>query len=120
MRKTRRLGTEYCSSASASNVQTYAADLASKVRLTHDIIQKNMTDRAVRSKEFYDKNTEVPQIVVGSKVLLFNDALKPGESPKFHDNWTGPYLVVSKSDNGLLYRLRHLSLIHISEPTRPY
>ena len=92
---------------SAPNIQAYAADLASKVRLTHDIIQKNMTDRAVRSKEFYDKNTRVPQIAVGAKVLLFNDALKPGESPKFHDNWTGPYLVVSKSDNGLLYRLRH-------------
>ena len=61
-----------------------------------------MTDRAVRSKVFYDKNTKEPQIAVGSKVLLFNDSLKMGECPKFHNNWTGPYLVVSKSDNGLL------------------
>jgi len=92
---------------SASNIQAYAADLASKIRLTHDVIQQNLTDRAVRSKEFYDKNAKEPQIAVGSKVLLFNDALKIGESPKFHDNWTGPYLVVSKCDNVLLYRLRH-------------
>jgi len=92
---------------SGSDVQAYAADLTSKVRLTQEVIQQNMTDRAVRSKIFYDKNTKEPQITVGSKVLLFNDALKIGESPKFHNNWTGPYLVVSRSDNGLLYRLRH-------------
>jgi len=38
---------------------------------------------------------------------LFNDTLKATESPKFYKNWTGPYLVVWKSDDGLLYRLRH-------------
>ena len=92
---------------SASDIQAYTADLASKVRLTHDVIEKNLKDRAVRSKVFYDKDTKVPQITIGSKVLLFNDALKIGESPKFHKNWTGPYLIVSKSDNGLLYKLRH-------------
>jgi len=92
---------------SGLNIQAYTADLASKVRLTQDVIEKNLKDRAVRSKLFYDKNTKVPQITVGSKVLLFNDALKIGESPKFHNNWPGPYLVVSKSDNNLLYRLRH-------------
>jgi len=33
--------------------------------------------------------------------------MKAAESPKFHKKWTGPYLVVSRSDDGLLYRLRH-------------
>jgi len=91
---------------SASNVQSYAADLASKLRLTQDIIEQNMKDRAVRSKVFYDKNTKERQIMVGSNVLLFNDTIKAGESAKFHNNWTGPYLVVSRSDDGLLYNLR--------------
>ena len=68
-----------------------------------------MKDRAARSKVFYGKNTKEPQILVGSKVLLFNDTLKVGESAKIHKNWTGPYLVISKSDNGLLYKLRHCS-----------
>jgi len=61
---------------SGSDVQSYAADLASKVCLTQDVIEQNMKDRAVRSKVFYDKDTKEPQITVGSKVLLFNDALK--------------------------------------------
>ena len=92
---------------SASDATAYAADLASKLRLTQDVIEENMKDRAVMSKEFYDKDTKELQITVGSKVLLFNDALEIGESPKFYKNWVDPYLVVSRSDNGLLYRLRH-------------
>jgi len=41
--------------------------------------------------------------------LLHSTVLKAGESPKFHYNWRGPYLALSKSNNGLLYRLRHCS-----------
>jgi len=63
---------------SGSDVQSYAADLASKIRLTQDVIEQNMKDRALRSKVFYDKDTKEPQIAVGSIVLLFNDTLKIG------------------------------------------
>jgi len=77
--------------------------------MTHEIIQENMTESAQRSKKFYDKNAKEPEIEVGAKVLLHSSALKTGESPKFHKNFVGPYLVVSKSDDGLLYRLRHCS-----------
>jgi len=63
-----------------------------------------MKDSADRSNRFYDRNTKEPEIQVGNKVLLHRTVLKAGESPKFHYNWTGPYLAVSKSDNGLLYR----------------
>ena len=71
---------------SASNAQSYAADLASKLRVTQEVIDKNMKDRAIRSKVVYDKNAKEQQISVGSKVLLFNDTLKATESPKFHKN----------------------------------
>jgi len=40
-------------------------------------------------------------------VLLHYDVVKPGESPKFQKSWRGPYLVTSRSDDGLLYRIRH-------------
>jgi len=66
---------------SVSDVQSYAADFASKLRLTQDVIGQNMKDRAVRAKAFYDTDTKEPQIMVGSKVLLFNDTLKAVESP---------------------------------------
>jgi len=47
------------------------------------------------------------KITEGSKVLLHSDVIKPGHSAKFHKPWDGPYLVTSKSDDGLLYTLRH-------------
>jgi len=94
---------------SAPNTQAFTADLVSKLKLTHDIIGQNMHDSAQRSKVFYDRNTKTPKIAVGSKLLLHYDVLKPGESPKFHNVWRGPYLVTSKSDDGLLYKLRHCS-----------
>jgi len=68
-----------------------------------------MHNSAQRSNVFYYRNTKTPEIAVGSKVLLQCDVLKPGESPKFHKVWCGPYLVTSKSDDGLLYKLRHCS-----------
>jgi len=56
---------------------------------------------------FYDRNAKTPDISVGFKVLLHYDVVKPGESLKFHKSWRGPYLVTSRSDDGLLYRIRH-------------
>ena len=38
---------------SASNAQSYAAALASKLRVTQEVIAKNMKDRAIRSKVIY-------------------------------------------------------------------
>jgi len=94
---------------SSPNIQSCMSDLVSKLQLTHDVIQESMKDSAVKSKVFYDRNTKVPEITVGSKVLLHSNVLKTEESPKFHRNWVGLYLVTSKSDVGLLYRLRHCS-----------
>jgi len=54
---------------SVSHVQSYAADFASKLRLTQDVIGQNMKDRAVRAKVFYDTDTKEPQIMVGSKAI---------------------------------------------------
>ena len=66
-----------------------------------------MTDSGQHAKRFYDMDTETPRITVGSKVLLHSNVLKPGQSAQFHKHWTGPYLVTSKTDDGLLYTLRH-------------
>ena len=93
----------------APTTQSFTTDLVSKLKITHDIVQKNMQDSALRSKTFYDRTTKTPDIMVGSKVLLHHNVVKTGESPKFHKVWRGPYLVTSKSDDGLLYRLRHCS-----------
>ena len=88
---------------SAPNIQTFTSDIISELQLTHDVIQKNTKDSAERSKVFYDKNTKQPDIPLGSKVLPHSDVVRTGESPKFHKNWVGPYLVTSKSDRMMIY-----------------
>jgi len=72
---------------SATSAQAYVEDLKSTLQLTHDIVQQNMRDSAQRSKKLYDKNTNTPDINIGYKVLLHYDVVKPGQSPKFHQNW---------------------------------
>ena len=95
-------------SDSALSTDAYMTNLKSRLKLTHEIVQKNMSDSAQRTKFFYDRNTKTPDISVGSKVLLHSDVVKPGQSPKFKKLWdNGPFLVTSKTDDGLLCKLRH-------------
>jgi len=91
----------------APSTSAFVSDLASKMKITQDIIQSNMRDSALRSKSFYDVNTKTPEITVGAKVLLFDDTVKPGQSPKFRKVWRGPNLVTSRSADCLRYTLRH-------------
>ena len=94
-------------SENAPSTLAHVTDLVSRLKSIHETVQQNMSDSGQRAKKFYDVDTQTPQIMVGSKVLLHSTVLKPGQSAKFHKPWTGPYLVTSKSDNGLLYTLRH-------------
>ena len=95
---------------SAPTTQSFTSDLISKIKVTQEVIQKNMKDSTERSKIFYNRNSKEPEIEVGSNVLLHSSVLKTGEFPQFHKNWIVPYVVVAKSDDGLLYRLRHCSI----------
>jgi len=40
-------------------------------------------------------------------VLLHDPTTRKGECPKLKQRWRGPYIIVAKSDDGLLYKLRH-------------
>ena len=94
-------------SENAPSASTHVTNLVSRLKLIHEAVQQNMSESGQRAKKFYDVDTETPQITVGSKVLLHSSVLKPGQSAKFHKPWTGPYLVTAKTDDGLLYTLRH-------------
>jgi len=94
-------------SENAPSISAHVTNLVSRLKLIHETVQQNMSDSGQRAKKFYDVDAETPQIMVGWKVLLHSSVLKPGQSAKFHKPWTGPYLVTSKTDDGLLYTLRH-------------
>jgi len=89
------------------NIQSYMTHLVPRLQLTHEIIQQKLRDGQIKSKLYYDKTSEEPEIQVGQKVLMHDPTTKIGECPKFKKRWKGPYMVVEKSTDGLSYKLRH-------------
>ena len=79
-------------SENAPSTLAHVTDLVSRLQLIHETVQQNMSESSQRAKKFYDVDTETPQIMVGSKVLLHSSVLKPGQSAKFRKPWTAPTL----------------------------
>jgi hypothetical protein len=48
-----------------------------------------------RSKEYYDRNMNVPLFIVGEKVLLHDEKVRHGRSAKLSQLWIGPYEIIS-------------------------
>jgi hypothetical protein len=101
------------------DIQSYMAKLIPKLKLTQELAKQNLNDSNQTTKEMYDKKTAEPSYALGSKVLLHDPTTKKGQCPKLKRRWTGPYIIVDKSGDGLLYKLRHCnsgkeqkSLIH--------
>ena len=89
------------------NMQSYMTHLVPRLKLTHDIIQQNLRDGQVKSKQHYDQSSEEPEMQVGEKVMMYDPATKTGECPKLKKRWKGPFMVVERSTDGLSYKLRH-------------
>jgi len=89
------------------NMQSYMTHLVPRLKLTHEIIQQNLRDGQVKSKQQYDQSSEEPELQVGEKVMMYDPATKTGECPKLKKRWMGPFLVVERSTDGLSYKLRH-------------
>jgi len=89
------------------NMQSYMTNLVPKLQLTHDIIQQNLRDGQIKSKQHYDQGSQEPEMQVGEKVLMNDPTTKIGECAKLKKRWKGPYMIVERSSDGLSYKLRH-------------
>jgi len=87
------------------DIQRYTAELIPKLKQVQQAVQDNLKDSNITYKRTYDRNSRDPDIVLGSKVLIHDKERRMLEIEK--KRWIGPYLVVDKSEDGLLYRLRH-------------
>jgi len=110
----------------APAIQRYTAELIPKLKLVQQAVQENLEDSNIASKQIYDRKSREPDIAIGSKVLLHDPTTKKGECSKLKQRYIGPYMVVAKTDDGLLYKLRHCetgkeqrSMIH-SNRIKPY
>ena len=91
----------------APDMPTYMSNLVPKLKLTHEMIQQNLQDKNVVAKTYYDKGSEVTDLHIGDNVLLHDPTTKVGECSKLKKRWTGPFLLVDKSQDGISYMLRH-------------
>jgi len=89
------------------DMQSYMTHLVPRLKLTHDIIQQNLRDGQIKSKQHYDRSSEEPEMQVGEKVMMHDPVTKIGECPKLKKRWKGPFMVVERSVDGLSYKLRH-------------
>jgi hypothetical protein len=58
-----------------------------------------------KSKEYYDKNTNVPLFTVGKKVLLHDEKIRRGRSSKLSSPYIGPYKIISVDDVNITLQL---------------
>jgi hypothetical protein len=76
------------------NYDDYVSELKGRLQTAHRVAKRNLIASKVRSKDYYDKGTEVMKIEVGDKVLLFDETVRRGRSRKLSSQWIGPYQVI--------------------------
>jgi hypothetical protein len=58
-----------------------------------------------RSKEYYDRNTNVPLFAVGERVLLHDEKVRRGRSAKLSPPYIWPYEIISVDDVNVTLKL---------------
>jgi len=69
--------------------------LLSRLQSCYEVVRSNLKAKKEKSKEDYDKNTNVPLFVIGEKVLLHGKKLLRGRSSKLSSSYIGPYEIIS-------------------------
>ena len=64
-----------------------------------------MKAKKEKSKEYYDKNTNVPLFTVGEKALLHDEKIRRGRSSKLSPPYIGPYKIISVDDVNVTLQL---------------
>jgi hypothetical protein len=73
---------------------TYIKELQSCLQSSYEMAKNNIKVKEECSKEYYDKNVNVPLFSVGDKVLLYDEKVRRGRSLKLSPPWIGPYEII--------------------------
>ena len=75
------------------------------------------------NKKLYDRKAKLRSYQTGDFVYLFNPAVKPGLSRKFHKPWSGPYSIVAKISD-LNYEIENQNfknqVVHVNRLKQAY
>jgi O-acetyl-ADP-ribose deacetylase (regulator of RNase III) len=85
----------------------YASDIKPKLEILHEIAMQCSAENAARHCDSHNENAVTPTFKTGDKVLLSNEAVKPGQSKKLSRRFSGPHFIIKSLDN-FTYYLKHV------------
>jgi hypothetical protein len=84
----------------------YIKELQSRLQSSYELAKSNLEAKKERSKEYHDKNINVPLFTVGDEVLLHDEKVRRGRSLKLSPPWIGPYEVTEVDDVNITLKLQ--------------
>jgi hypothetical protein len=86
------------------NYDSYVQELQSHLQSCYDVARSNLNAKK-KSKEYYDRNTNIPLFAVGEKVLLHDEKIRRGRSAKLSPPFIGPYEIIAVEDVNVTLKL---------------
>ena len=102
------------------NYDDYVMELKGRLQSSHEIARQRLLSGKERSKEYYDKGSEIPTIQVWQKELIFDKTVRRWRSKKISPQYIGPYDVLAvEGVNVVIKRGRTTQKIHVNR-VKPY
>lgn len=89
------------------DAEQYFTDLVAKLKMCKDIAKKNMETKQIKAKNRFDLGAKAPTFKVGDTVVLKQEKVPQGLSPKLYVKWDGPYRIMELGPN-YTYILKHM------------
>jgi hypothetical protein len=87
------------------NYDNYVQEFQSRLQSCYEAASSNLKAKKERSKEYYDRNTNVPLFAIGEKVLLHDESVRRGRSAKLSPPFIDPYEIIAMEDLNVTLRL---------------
>ena len=79
--------------------EAHLREVLNSIKVTRQIAAENVRRNQERYKSAYDKRADETDLMVGQTVLLRNETVPLGQSPKLCEKFIGPYYIIEVCDN---------------------
>jgi hypothetical protein len=87
------------------NYDSYVQELQTRLQSCYEVARSNLRAKKEKSKEYYDKNTNVPLFAAGEKILLLDGKIRRGRSAKLSPPFIGPFEIIAIDDVNITLKL---------------
>jgi hypothetical protein len=95
-------------------------ELKGRLQPSHETARQMLLSGKERSKQDYDRGSDIPNIQVGQKVLIYDETVRRGRSRKLSPQYLGPYEVLAiEGVNVTIKKRRTTQKVHVNR-VRPY